>query len=196
MTPRWIQEHATISGPYQVFPDYFEILNTTGAWYQNHLQVQLVPPGVLKANDSVTVTMTVAMDTELANSQDHDIVFGVSDNTSFLGFIQFDNPLDLGVTPCRSIEGDLEQGTRIFQNRVISNGVIVASNMYSSEAKMYIRPAEQWGSCHTEQVEGTTNVASYQRILDLSQGLFLMMYRNTPTEVYHIKYIETDVQLD
>ena len=92
MTPQWIQEHATISGPYQVFPHYFEILNTIGAWY---LQVQLVPPGVLKANDSVTVTMKVAMDTELANSRDHDVEHGVSDNTSFLGFIQFNNPFDL-----------------------------------------------------------------------------------------------------
>ncbi|XP_065897613.1 uncharacterized protein [Dysidea avara] len=194
MTPQWIEGHATISGPYEVFPQYFEILNTTGDWYQNHLQVQLVPPGILKADDSVTVTMIIALDTELADSQDHDIAFGISDNASFVGFTQFDRAADLQVSPCRSIEGDRDNG--LLQNRVILNGPLVASLNFSSETKLQIRPAEQWGSCHTEQDEGYTIVANYQHILDLSNGLFLEMYRNQPDEVYRIKYIATDVELD
>jgi len=53
MTPQWIQDHAIINGPYHVTPQYFEIKATTGPGFQNALQIQLVPPGMLKANDSV-----------------------------------------------------------------------------------------------------------------------------------------------
>ena len=86
MTPEWIQNYSTITGPHSLHPQYFEILPTTGVPWQHALRVQLVPPDVLKATDSVTVTITVAMDTELADSLDHDPSFGISDRVSFVGY--------------------------------------------------------------------------------------------------------------
>ena len=71
-TPQWIQNYSTITGLYALHPQYFEILPTTGDLWQLALQVQLIPPGILTATDSVTVTITVAMDTVLADSRDHD----------------------------------------------------------------------------------------------------------------------------
>ena len=62
--------------------------------------------------------------------------------------------------------------------------------------KIQLRPAEQWGSCHTEYDEGYTNVGNYQRLLDPSKGLKLEIYRNTAAEKNHIKYIVVDVDLD
>jgi len=59
--------------PHTFQPQYFDILSTTGIDWQRALQVQLVPRGVLTPNDSdVTVLITVAMDTVLANSADND----------------------------------------------------------------------------------------------------------------------------
>ena len=195
MSPQWIENRASIFGPYEVMPTYFEISATTGAWYQNHLQVQLVPPGILKADDSVTATMIIALDTILGDNQDHDIAFGISDNTSFIGLTQFDRAVDLNVPPCRSIEGDRING--ILENRVIlSDGPPAVSRNFSSETTLRIRPAEQWASCHTEQDDGHTVIGNYQRVLNPSNGLFLEMYRNQPAEVYRIKYIATDVELD
>ena len=72
----------------------------------------------------------------------------------------------------------------------------VTSQSYSSEIKIQLRPAEQWGFCHTEHDGGYTNVGNYQRLLDPSKGLYLEMYRNDASEKYCIKYIVVDVDLD
>jgi len=86
MTPKWLTQHATIHGSYTYKPNYLEIL--AGVLFQLVLQVQLVPPGVLTNNDNecLTITMTIAMDTTWADSNDHDPHFGISDGERFIGF--------------------------------------------------------------------------------------------------------------
>jgi len=49
--------------------------------------------------DDVTVTITAAMDTVLADAQDHDPIFGISDGNSFIGFLTLDNSVTLFVKP-------------------------------------------------------------------------------------------------
>ena len=66
MTPKWIHSNAVITGPHALYPQYFEILPTTGVYYQRALQIQLVAPNILKSTDSVTVTVTVAVDATYA----------------------------------------------------------------------------------------------------------------------------------
>ena len=63
MSPKWILKNAVITGPYALYPQYFDILPTTGANYQRALQVQLVAPNTLTSTDSVTVSVTVALET-------------------------------------------------------------------------------------------------------------------------------------
>ena len=67
---------------------------------------------------------------------------------------------------------------------------------YSSEVKIQIKPGEKWGSCHTEHDEGYVFIANYQRNLDLTKGLYLDMYCNSPGEIYRIEYIAVAVELD
>ena len=131
-----------------------------------------------------------AVDISYASSNDHDSTIGISDGSSFIGYIA----LDRAAVPCDHFEGD--SNTNILQNYNHINGPVVTSLCYSSEIKIQIRPAEQWGSCHTEHDEGYTNIASYQRSLDLNKGLYLEWYRNGINELYHIKYIEVSVDLD
>ena len=147
MTPEWIKNYAIITGPHALHPQYFEILPTTGVDWQRALQVQLVPPDVLAPNDSVTVTITVAMDTILADSIDNDVSLGISDGTSFVGLIFPDKFNYHELSPCRQIEAENSAGYFVNINQV--NGMLVASRRYSSEAKLQIRPTERWGSCHT-----------------------------------------------
>ena len=146
------------------------------------------------ANSSVTVTMTIAMDTELADSTDHDLIFGISDNMSFVGFVMFDQDNYDSFSPCRRQEGEKIDG--VLENHSASSAPLVNSRTFSSEMKLQFRPAEQWGSCHTEHDGGYTNIATYQNLLDPSNGLFLEMYHNEADEIYRIKYIETNVELD
>ena len=178
-----------ITGPHALYPQYIEFLPVTGSLYQQFLQLQLVPPNILTSTDSVTVTITIAVDNILASSQDHDPSFGISDGTSFVGFVAHER----SPSPCNHYEGS--SGARLL-NAIHFNGPTVTSRRYSSEIKIQIRPTEKWGSCHTEHDEGYTNIANYQRLLDLTKGLYLEMYRNHATEKYRIKYLMVDIELD
>ena len=84
MTPDWIHSYFTITGPFTLYPQYYEIPAGTVA-HQQTLQLQLVAPDILSTTDSITVAITIAMDTEVAQA-DHDPRFGISDRKSFIGF--------------------------------------------------------------------------------------------------------------
>ena len=191
MTPRWIHNNAVITGPHALYPQYLEILPTTGVNYQRALQVQLIAPNILTSTDSVTVTVTVAVDVSYASSNDQDPSIGISDGKSFIGVGAHDRTN----FPCRIKDGD--SSTPILTDMSHQTvGPTATSQRYSSEIKIQLKPAEQWGSCHTEHDGGYTNVGNYQRLLDPSRGLYLEFYRNNPPEKYHIKYIVVDVDLD
>ena len=134
--------------------------------------------------------MTVGVDVTYASSNDHDSIIGISDGRSFIGFIAHDRVS----SPCYHFEGD--SNTDVLQNTSYITGPVVTSRRYSSEIKILIRPAEQWGSCHTEHDEGYTSIANYQRLLDPSKGLHLEWYRDNANEQHHIKYIVIYVDLD
>ena len=193
MTPSWLYNHSNITGPHSLNPQFLEFLPST-VTFQQILQVQLVAPNVLTSTHCISVAMTIAMDTALADSGDHDPSFGISDGKSFVGFQIPDKGNYGNIPPCRGHEGDDVNGILTNENR--GNGPLVTSRLYSSEIKVQIRPTEQWGSCHTEHDEGYTNTGNYQCKLNLTNGLYLEMYRNNAGEAYRIKYIVVDVNVD
>ena len=162
MSPKWIENNAVITTPHALYPQYFEILPTTGAPFQRALQFTLVAPNILTSTDSVTVTVTVAMDVSYASSNDHDPTIGISDGAYFIGFIAHDRH----EFPCDALEGDINTNT--IQTPRHPHGPSVTSRRYPSEIKIQIRPAEWWGSCHTEHDGGYTNVGNYQHLLNPS----------------------------
>jgi len=168
MTPKWLSKHATFFGSYTVQNTYLQIL--AGVAQQHDFRVQLVPPGILTGDDCqcVTVKITAAMDTVLADSGDHDPIFGISDGEKFIGFIAVDKDNYIDSRPCYGVEGD--SGKNVLVNSVYDNsGPRPASTEgYSSEIKIQIKPCEQWGSCHTEHNGGHVLVANYQCTLDLT----------------------------
>ena len=131
----------------------------------------------------------------MADSSDHDPIFGISDGTSFVGFIVVDKGNYGTSIPCYNIEGD---ATTTTLTSMISDktGTKVSSRRYSSEIKIQIKPNDQWGSCHTEHDEGHVDTVIYQRKLDLTKGLYLHMYRADASEKYHIKYIVAEIRFD
>ena len=190
MTPKWIHNNTVTTGPHALYPQYLEILPSTGQSLQCALQIQLVAPNILTSTDSVTVTVTIAVDVSYASSNDHDPIIGVSDGISFIGA----QVPDRNSNPCRIREGNSNTATLTQINDIV--GPTVTSQRYSSEIKIQLKPAEQWGSCHTEHNEGYTNVGNYQRLLDPSRGLNLEIYRGQSYEQYRIKYVAVDVDLD
>ena len=197
MAPRWLHKHAIITGNYTVYPHYLELAPTTVLGqpeFQLALQVKLVTPDIVRSTDDVTVAVTIAMDTSLANSEDHDPSFGISDGKHFVGFATYDKDNYKDLPPCQHIEGETITG--LLQNKRFMEGPLVTSQRYPGEIKLQFRPTEKWGLCHTEQTEGYVNIASYQHQLDITKGLYLQMYHEDDVEKYRIKYIEVDVYVD
>ena len=162
------------------------------------LQVQLVPPGAL-TNDTkncVSVTMTIAMDTDWADNRDHDPFFGISDGEKFIGFHVPDKGNYPAIPPCYLAEAD--NINNVLAKTTLNNAGTKSSltQGYSSEVKIQMKPCERWGSCHTEHDGGLVYISNYQRELDLTKGLYLDMYRNSPGETYHIEYITVSVETD
>ena len=194
MTPKWIHYNAIITGPHTLYSQYLEILPTTGVLHQRALQVQLVAPNILTSTDSVTVSVTVAMDKTLANGNDHDPIVGISDGASFMGFKMRDKGNYATLSPCHKLGGKVVQ-TKL--NKVQNgNGPLVSSQTYSSEVKIQIKPTEKWGSCHSEHDGGYVNIQDYQEFLDLTKALYFEVYHETANEMYCIKYIVVDVDMD
>ena len=124
ITPKWIEKNAVITTPYALYPNYFEILPTTGDIYQRALQFKLVAPNILTSTDSVTVTVTVAVDVSYASSNDHDPFIGISDGKYFIGA----RMADRSNIPCHLTEGD--SSTAILANINYSDGPTVISRRY------------------------------------------------------------------
>ena len=194
MIPDWLYKHSTITKPFTVLLEYLEILAGKTA-YERLIQAELIAPNILTATDSVVVTLTAAMDTVLADSGDHDPVFGVSDGTSFVGFIAVDKTNYASQVPCYNWGGDIT--ANILRNIIADpTGVKVSSRYYSSEITIQIKPNDQWGSCHTEHDEGHVRVNNFQHILDLTKGLYFEMYQDSVAEKYRTKYIAVEIHLD
>ena len=195
MNPAWIEDNAEITGNHQVTQAFYEILPTTGAVYQRALRVPLLPPNILSSNDSITVMMTVAMDTTIAITDDHDPIFGISDEKSFVGFQVFDVINYKALPPCCSINADVGDST--LQNVKQGSGAFTDSTHFPSVIKTQLKPADKWGSCETPQGDGGyNNLVFYESTVDPSKGLYFEFYRHNVKEEYHIKYIQVGVQWD
>ena len=194
MNPEWLCKHSTITKPFTVHSKYLEI-PAGKIGFERLIQAELIAPNTLTISDDVIITLTIAMDTTLADSSDHDPTFGISDGTSFIGFQVVDKDNYHDHTPCFNIEGDTTNTNLI--NRVQDNtGPKVKSRLYSSETTIQIKPNDRWGSCHTEHDEGYVNIINYQRKLDITKGLHLQMYRNDIKEKYFLKYIVTNIHFN
>ena len=174
MTPRWLLQHVTITGPYILTPQYLEISPTTGGNLQRALKIQLVASDTLSNADCISVTVTAAFDGKLA-SNDHDPWIGISDGTYFNGFY-IPDPATTG-----SVSG--ESG-KILQSPTYGGNI--KSSQYPSEIKLQFKPTENWGSAYDNE---NTLVENYQNTLDMTKGLYLELYRDHDYEKYHIRYI-------
>ena len=178
MTPSYLQCHATIFGPYILTPQHLEISPTTGDIFQRALKIQLVAPDILTGTDCVDVTVTIAFDTALA-VHDHDPFIGISDGAFVNGFI--------ATNPSSIIPWEGKSGTELLN---IIKGTAVNVQQYPGEIKMQFKPTDNWGSAYGND---HTIIGYYQHSLDPTKGLYLELYRNSPKEKYHIRYITVDV---
>ena len=105
MIPDWLHKHSNITKPFTVYSKYLEL--PPGKTYERLIQAELVPPNTLTSTDNVVVKLIIAMDTVLADSGDHDPVLGISDGTSFTGFLVVDKDNYVNQSLCYLHEGNI-----------------------------------------------------------------------------------------
>ena len=137
--------------------------------------------------------MTIAVDKTTADKNDYGMIFGVSDGTSFTGFMASDKGNYNTRSPCIKTEGIVGS---TLQNRIYGSGPLVLSKHYSSEIKVCIKPNEKWRSCITVHDRGYINNQNYHSSLNLANGLHFEVYHEDAHKKYRIKYIVVDVDLD
>ena len=125
----------------------------------------------------------------LLRSNDHDLTTVISDGISFIGSYSKDS----FAHSCIIREGNSSTAVLTHISNIL--GPAATSQRYSNEIKTQLKQAEQWGSCHTEHDGGYANAGYYQRLLDPSRGVNLLMYRGSTNEKYLIKYVVVDVDL-
>jgi len=192
MTPDWLCKHSTITKPFTVYSEYLEIF--PGTTLEQLIQTELIAPNILTTTDSLAVTLTIAMDTVLADSADHDPAFGISDGSAFIGFVALDKGNYHDHSPCLHVEGDI--ANKILNRVHADTKGKVNSRLFPSEIKIQLKTTDQWGSCHTEHDEGHVKIVNYQRKLDLTKGLYFEMFRADSNEKYRIEYVVINIELD
>ena len=80
----------------------------------------------------------------LVVNNDHEPNIGISDGKYFIGF----QASDKSAHPCIIVEGDIN--TTFFVTNQNNGPAVGSTAHYSSEIKIQLKPAEHWGSCHTE----------------------------------------------
>lgn len=194
MTPLWLEAHATyIDVHYAVTTHQITFVGDDdirqAQRYKAVLKVPLLAAGQLSDETPLTVNITVNTDVIIGQSSDSDPIFGLSDETNFIGFQTVDINNYPNYAPCFGIEGtsgDILKGTE--EKEATSSQI--SDRFYPDEFVFTLKVHKLRGSCFTAQDGAYNKTALYSERLKLSNGLTLEIYKGGEHERVGIKYIE------
>ena len=191
MTPKWIQDHAAISG----------LLSATNAVMRfkppvNHARLLRIPifqRGQVPEEDIVVYIKLYLHSPK--PSTDSDPVFGISDGRILNSIVVSDS----GNYPNNACWFHTAGSGPIRINPSISGsgtcgGIPITYTTYPNEVTLTFYPSEQLGTFHITPDGGYTTVGSFTKKLDLTQGLFFEMYGHNQAEEYRLQYIQIEVK--
>ena len=128
----------------------------------------------------------VSHDVSIERAHDSDIVYGVSDGGSFVGFHMEDKNGLRGAAPRFGYEGT--SGTTLTRPRLINySSPRPSDSFYPGQFVITIKLDEHWGSCYTAHDGGFVKTAVYSKRLMLNKGLTLDVYKHTSREKVTLK---------
>ena len=196
MTPMWLEAHAShINGDRSTTAEQITF-NAGSKANVALLKVPLVIADVLADGTPLTVEITVANDVSIGQTNDSDIIYGVSDGNNFIGFKTIDvwnYPVSY---PCYGMEG---MSGKTLTNRTgldvkLPTPNPTPSTRYPNQFAFTLKLDRPWGSCFTAHGEGFIKTAEYSKRLTLSKGLILEVYKTNRGERVGIKYIEVTIR--
>ena len=143
--------------------------------WEKLLQVPIAAAGELDAHSSIRVTVGLT-----PTIGDSDPSFGISDGVNVNRFIIVDTSNYHGSPPCYVLEGSREN------NRVTTRRV---SSLYT----FLFTPIYKYGACSSAQDGGYLNVGTFNKQVDPTNGLSLVVYRNHAAESYQFRYFLVEI---
>ena len=191
MTPSWLEAHASYINRLLSSTTEQLTFNEGPLDAAALLKVPIIPADVLEDSSLVTLKIVVSMDKGIAEKEDSDPTYGVSDGVSFLGFETVDKlNYQSGTPPCFGVEGISGDS---LTGRRHTNPLSPRPNDSFYPGQFVITLNEHWGSCYTAHDGGFVKTATYNKRLLLSKGLTLEVYKGDKSEKVGIKFIEVTV---
>ena len=146
MAPSWLEAHASHID--RLRSSTTEQLTFNSDLWDNAalLKVPIISAGILEDSTLVTLKIGVSTDEDIAEKEDSDPAYGVSDGVSFLGFMAVDKQnYANGDAPCFGMEG--MSGDSLTGSRLISRFSGPNDSFYPNQFIIMLKLNEQWGSC-------------------------------------------------
>ena len=198
MNPSWIEAHASYIEELRESTTE-QITFLAGTVYRAALfKVPMIPVDVLQDSTPLTVEIVVSNNVTIGESDsDSDMLYGVSDGISFIGFEIVDkNTYKINYPPCYGVEG-IPLNLSLKAARTVSSLLLKPRDtFYAGQFVSTLNLNERWGACYTAHDGGFVKTAAYNKRLMLSKGLSFEVYKNHKSERIGIKYIEVTIIQD
>ena len=142
---------------------------------QKLLQVPIAAAGELDAHASIRVTVGLT-----PVSGDSDPRIGLTDGSNENKFFVVDSGNYRTYSPCYVIDGSHEN-KRVTTRRVASQFTFLFSPFY------------KYGACSSAQDGGYLNVGTFNKQVDPTNGLSLVVYRDQAPENYQFRYFLVEI---
>ena len=188
MTPKWIQDHADISG----------LVSATNAVM--HLKppvsnARLLRIPIFQRGQVPEEDIVVYIKVYLRNppTSDSDAGIGICDGT-VCNAIYVSDRGDYPNNACRfhTYRSGLKRTNST--ESATCGGIPITYTTYPNAVTLTFYPSEQLGTFHIIPDGGYTTVGSFTQKLDLTQGLFLEMYSGGAHEQYLLQYMQVEIK--
>ena len=146
-----------------------------GTAWEKLLQVPIAAAGELDAHTSIRVTVGL---TPVISDSDPNV--GISDGVNVNRFYIVDTGNYGHIAPCGLHDGSNE-GRRVTTRRVPPQFTFLFSPFY------------KYGACSSAQDGGYLNVGTFNKQVDPTNGLSLVVYRSNAAESYRFRYFLVEI---
>ena len=165
--------------------------------WANVFRVRLIPPGVMRNEEDITVKMRVGVSSHEPPKPRDPMSYMISDGNFSVGIELWDpkHP-DVQHGLYKAVSGTSNE--TMLQNTclAVEGSISSKSENNPDQFELSFKPSELFGSAYCAIDDGHKILAKYSDTLKLSEGLTLELYRRESTDMYIINYIEITVYKD
>lgn len=198
MTPSWIKAHASYIDESHGYTTEQITFYPGEEDFPALFRVPMIPVNALQISIPLTVKIVISTNVTLGSTdRNSDMMYGVSDGISFVGFGIVDKNNYPDYPPCYGSEGVSSSRLKDYNYQpVTSSSRKLSDSFYPGQVVSTLKLNERWGSCYTAHDGGFAKTVVYSKRLTLSKGLTFEVYKHEKEETVGIKFVEVTIIQD